>query len=265
MQKTKQMIEDFLQQVEQDKALAAEKMKELEEKRVELDAERSEISKAVIRMEHEGKQEAVNKLTKELANRVSEISVLDSKIEAYKEMGNSYEAEAEKVFVVAAKEYNEEYPKTLEQANNKLIKAREELENAKELVRKQENVLSAAESEVSHVKANMRYVLEDRLKEIEKYLPKKINILEVPEAKGHYETETTEQYYPGMLVGSNMNEEKDRVGAKTYGTTNQVYVEDTENYGEGIEGKLTYYYKEVIPKQDAAPRKKSLVDKILGR
>ena len=242
MKKTRQMIEEFLQQVEEDKVLADKKLKELEARRCELDAERSEISKAVIRMDNEGNQDAVNKLNNELANRVNEIGVLDSKIEAYREMGTSYQAEAEKVFIVAAKEYNEDFPKVLDQANDKLVKARAALEEAKELVRKQEGALRVAEQEVSSIKNSMKYVVDDRLKEIEKYLPKKINTLIVPEAKGHYET---------------VQNEDER--------TVQKYVEDTVNYGDGMEGKLTYYYKEVMPKQTVAPKKKSLVDKILGR
>lgn len=241
MKKTRQMIEEFLQQVEADKVLADKKLKELEARRCELDAERSEISKAVIRMDNEGNQDAVNKLNKELANRVNEIGVLDSKIEAYREMGTSYQAEAEKVFIVAAKEYNEDFPKVLDQANDKLVKARAALKDAQELVKKQEGELRVAEQEVSSINSSMKYVVEDRLKEIEKYLPKKINTLVVPEVKGHYETVQEGAYQK------------------------QVYVTDTENYGDGMAGKLKYYYKEVMPEQSAAPKKKSLVDKILGR
>ena len=266
MKQTQQMINEFLEQVEKDKVLAAEKIKAMEEKRCVLDRERSEISKAVLRFEYEENQEAVQKLTKELSKWVDEISALDRKIEAYKEMGNNYEAEASKIFAFAAKEFNEEYPKVLDKATNEMVKARQEIEDVKALLKKKEEELRVAQQKVSAVQLDMNYVLNDLLEQVLKYTPNEIKELEAPLPTVHCETITEDHYYPGVTV-TKSNGQQENAGEISYSTSKQVYVADNENYGYGMEGKLNYYYKSVLGeagKKDI-PKKKTLVDKILGR
>lgn len=243
MKKTEQMISEFLEQVEKDKVLAAEKLNELQEQREKLDKERSEISKAVIRMENEGDQEAVKKLTKELSNRVNEISVLDSKIEAYKEMGSNYEAEVEKIFASAAKELNEDYPKEEKKHNEEIIAARKEVEEAKKVLMTKEKVLEDKQFLLSSTKSTLKTFLDFSLPQIMSYMPNKIKDLIVPEVESHYETIVED------------------------GISKQNFVQDSENYGYGLEGKLNYYYKVVLNASEnrAGTISRSIVDKILGR
>ncbi|QEH68693.1 hypothetical protein [Cellulosilyticum sp. WCF-2] len=265
MKKTEQMINEFLQMVEEDKVIAAQKLVEMEEQRHTLDKERSEISKALIREENKGDQDAVQKLNKELAKRVSEIGILDSKIEAYKEMGNEYESEAERVFEQAAKEYCEEYPKELEEENRKLSVARKELEDARALIRIKESAFDEASNRVSNTKSYMRYVLENRLSEITQYLPNKINRLEVPKTEGHYETiKVGESHYPGVTVKYS-NRQDEIASAKTTVLSKTVHVIDREGYENNMEGKVSYYYNEILKGKMITTKRKSLADRILGR
>lgn len=243
MKKTEQMINDFLQMVEEDKVLAARKLAEMEEQRHTLDKERSEISKALIREENKGDQDAVQKLNKELAKRVNEISVLDSKIEAYKEMGSNYEAEVEKIFVSAAKELNEDYPKEEKKYNEEIIAARKEVEEAKKVLITKEKVLEDKQFLLSSTKSTLKTFLDFSLPQIMSYMPNKIKDLMVPEVESHYETIVED------------------------GISKQKYVQDSENYGYGLEGKLNYYFKEVLNASEnkAGTISRSIVDKILGR
>lgn len=264
MEKTKQMINDFLEQVEKDKILAVEKLTQLNEQRVVLDRERSEISKAVIRFENEGDQEGVNKLSKELSKRVTEISVLDSKIEAYGEMGNSYEAEAEKVFACAAKEYNEDYPKLLEKEREKKSKASIAVEKAEKELQKCRDLYDSLDSNIRSIEHSAKNVIDYQMKEIEKYLPKELEDLESPKPTGHHEEKIEETYYSGIRVGNEKDLKNNPPIGHTLKRATQVYVEDSENYGDGMEGKLTYYYKQIMS-HDPAAKKKTFIDTLLGR
>ncbi len=241
MKNTEKMISEFLEQIEKDKVLATEKLNAMEEQRCVMDRERSEISKAVIRLENEGDQEAVQKLTKELSKRVNEISVLDSKIEAYKEMGNNYEAEAEKVFALAAKEFNEDQVQREEKCREEISKAEIEVKEAKKVLEEKSKILEEKESTFSSVKYDKRRLIESQLPKIMKYMPRKIRELN-----------------PNVKV---------TVPTKVPGGT--VYRDNyVEFYGqEGLEAQLSYYYQKVLngDGKESVPKRKSVVDKILGR
>jgi len=241
VEKTEQIIHDFLDQVEKDKVLAKEKLGVMEEQKCTLDRERSELSKAIIRFENAGDQEAVQKLNKELVKRVNEISVLDSKIEAYREMGNNYESEAESIFEFAAQEFNVAHRKQLESANLEIKKSREDVEKAKEVLVHAEKALDISLHRQSTLKANARYIVNDRLKAVMQYMPKEIKEMDIPKGTGHYEN----------VEGENL-------------ISKQVYVVDTEGFGDGIEGMLNYYYKTKCGKV-VKQGKKALADIILGR
>lgn len=265
MKKTEQMINEFLEQVEKDKVLAAEKISKLEEQKSILNAERSEISKAVIRYEVAEDHEAVKKLNKELSARVNEIAALESKIQAYKEMGTTYENEAMRIFETACREYVEEYPKQLEIVNKGAVVARNALEEANNLVRTKQNELNVAEQKLSGTKAHANYIVEDRLKEVLKYASKEIQELEAPEPKSHYETVNKEVKLTGITVTHNGKTEEIEE-PRTVMNGKQVLVEDNVNYGYGADGKLNYYYHEFMKGKSAGKEKKrSLPDILLGR
>ena len=239
MKKTEKMINEFLEQVEKDRVLAVEKLTELKKERNEVNVERSEISKAILRFEHEGDLESAKKLTAELTTRVNKIGVLDSKIEAYDEMGNVYESEAEKVFACAAQELNEDYQKSLAQANDNLLKARNAVKEAEALVTKLKAELEVANFNKDSLVRHKQYIVTDRLKEILKYLPPKIK---------------------------NNDPNIENIVAEKNGCATTFRKEYTEYYGEGIEAQLNYYYqKGVSEAQKETTKKKSLVDRILGR
>lgn len=265
MKNTEKMISEFLEQIEKDKVLAAEKLNAMEEQRCVLDRERSEISKAVIRCEVAEDREAVKKLNKELLVRVNEIATLDSKIEAYKEMGTTYEAEAMRVFEVATKEYVEEHPKELDKVRNEVTSARKALEDASKLAETKQKELTAAEQKLSGTKAYAKYIIDNRLKEVLKYASSEIQALEAPEPKSHYEQVTEPVVLTGITVTHNGNV-KEVEAPRTVMNVKEVLVEDNINYGYGMDGKLNYYYHEVMKGAVVdKEKKKSLVDKILGR
>lgn len=241
MKNTEQMINEFLEQVEKDKVLAAEKINVMEEQRCVLDRERSEISKAIIRFENAGDQDVAQKLTKELSKRVNEISVLDSKIEAYKEMGSSYEAEAEEVFAFAAKELNEDQVQREKKCWEDVGKAKEEVKEAERILDEKKKMLKGREEDLESIKHNKYRVFSWQLPEIMKYMPKKIR-----------------EFNPNVKV---------TVPTEIPGGT--VYIDNyVEFYGqEELEAQLNYYYQKVLNGngKESEPKRRSVVDKFLGR
>ena len=240
MKKTQQMIDDFFSQIEKDKELAESKIKELEQQRDNLDIERSEISKALIRYENSGDKEAAKKLNAELLKRVNEVGVLNNKIEAYKEMGCRYEAEAERILACAAQEYNEDHQKELKAAQDEVAKARKKLEEAQEMVKACEKILDKKKAEEYSVKYNAKCLLDNQLPNVIKYLPQDTLPLE-PNVYEYVDVKM-----PGGIS-------HDRVCK--------------ENYGEGMEGKIIYYYEKVLhgENKEVKPKRKSIVDVLLGR
>lgn len=230
MKQVEKMIKDFLELVEKDKALAEEKLKGMEQERTILDRDRSEISKAIIRFENDGDVEAVKKLDKELATKVQEIAVLDSKIEAYKEMGVNYESEAERIFECAAKTLVLEVPKAVDEQSKKVQEAKYEVEKAEELLKQKEEALKYEEGELYTIKWQTDVIANSRLKEIMPYMPEEIK---------NFRTQIT-----GLQ-----------------------FEHDGKLYDNSLEGQLKYYYdlKNAGGQKPKEPKKKTIVDKVLGR
>ena len=230
MKQVEKMIKDFLELVEKDKALAEEKLRGMEQERTILDRDRSEISKAIIRFENSGDTEAVKKLDKELATKVQEIAVLDSKIEAYKEMGVNYESEAERIFECAAKTLVLEVPEAEKEQREAVQKAKDEVKEAEELLKQKEKALADEESKMYGITWQVNRIIDHQLNEIMQYMPEEIK---------NFRTQIT-----GLQ-----------------------FEHDGKFYDNSLKGQLEYYYdlKNAGVQKPKEPKKKTIVDKILGR
>ena len=144
--KTTKKINEMFQKISEKNKITSDKIRELKEKRNNIEKEINELKIMLIQDELEGNGGLKNKINNQIDKRIIEINSIDSKVEAYREYSNNHIEEADEILNTAAIEYIVERDKYC----NKLYKIMEDTEEEIENLQSKIDMKKKEKQEVSN-------------------------------------------------------------------------------------------------------------------